>query len=137
MKSTHFIVLTNMFRNEVGSNYSFRSSKNTSFWLERLSDPALLSWDIFKKIQHNLWSLSHLEPTSFLNTLGFDFRSFNTPLKLIFSFNFTIWLMAGSEKVPDWKCLFKLRTMIWEMHFIILWAQTLTRLFLSLQLSAS
>ena len=24
---------------------------------------------IFKKSQHNLWSLIHLEPTSFLNTL--------------------------------------------------------------------
>ena len=38
-----------MFRNEVGSKYSFRLLENMSFWLQRLSDHALLRWDYFQK----------------------------------------------------------------------------------------
>ena len=38
-----------MFRNEVGSKYSFRLLENMSFWLQRLSDHALLRWDYLQK----------------------------------------------------------------------------------------
>ena len=38
-----------MFRNEVGSNSWFRLLENKSFWLQRLSDPALLRWDYLQE----------------------------------------------------------------------------------------
>ena len=45
---------------------SFRIFENVSFWLQRLSDPALISWDYLQKSQQSLWSPSHLKPTFFL-----------------------------------------------------------------------
>ena len=44
-----WIVFPKVFRKEVGSKSPFRLFQNISFWLQRLSDPALLSWDYLQK----------------------------------------------------------------------------------------
>ena len=93
-----------MFRKKVGSKSSFRLFEKMSFWFQRLSDPALTRWDYLHKSQRNLWSLSHIEPTFFLNTLPnihIDVKSALVLSKYRFAMGWFIWFLSACNTQLD------------------------------------
>ena len=74
-----------VFRNEVGSKSSFIVLENMSFWLQRLSDPALLRWDYLQK--------KSTQPLkSYLLRAHFLSKHFTETLDMPFLDKWVIWL---------------------------------------------